>query len=156
MVSVLDTAANPVNIIIPNIPVQTPFRIGCVLMDTAFEVYLNGKLVQTSTIKKGINANKGLFQGPKQGSGSGSNMTDIARVGNLNIWPRVALPSELRYAQPSLMPSIKSDATCLLQGGGTLCPPLKGDYSAGEAESAKATAAIAAQLANDLQEKALL
>ena len=156
IVSVLDSHQNPINIMIPNIPVQTPFRIGCVLMDNAFEVYLNGKLVQTSTVPKGMNGNKGFFQGPQRGSGTGSsaNPTDIARVGNLNIWSRVALPAELRYAQPSLMPSVSTDSKCGLPGSGTQCPPLTGDYTSGEAVGADATNTTAS-LAAAIQEHTL-
>jgi hypothetical protein len=133
IVSVLDIRGNSVEITLPNIIVNQPFRIGVCLMDTAFEVYLNGKLVQTSTIKKGINGNKGRFQGPQKGSSSTTDVTDIVRVGNLNVWSRLVSPAELRYAQPALMPALSDDAACTKLIGSGACPPLpEDDYSGGE------------------------
>ena len=144
IVSVPDNNSNSVEITIPNIIVNQPFRIGVCLMDMAFEVYLNGKLVQTSTIKKGINGNKGLFQGPQKGSSSTTDMTEIVRVGNLNVWSRLISPGELRYAQPALMSAVADDAACTkLVGMGAACPPLTGDYSSGEAAMADNTKEIA-------------
>ena len=147
IVSVLDGNSNSVEFTIPNSIVNQPFRIGVCLMDMAFEVYLNGKLVQTSTIKQSINSNKGLFHGPQKGSGSATDVTDIVRVGNLNVWSRLASPSEIRYAQPSLMPALAADAACTLIGSGASCPSFVGDFSAGEEIAAPTTQSIAAQSA---------
>jgi len=147
IVSVLDAKSNSAEITIPNIIVNQPFRIGVCLMDMAFEVYLNGKLVKTSTIKNSINSFKGLFHGPQKGSGSATDMTDIVRVGNLNVWSRLVSPAEIRYAQPSLMPAIKEDAACTLIGAGAACPALLGDLSGGEEIAAASTKQIAEQSA---------
>jgi len=145
IVSVLDGNSNSVEITVPNIIVNQPFRIGVCLMDKAFEVYLNGKLVQTSTIKKGINLNKGLFHGPQRGSGSAMDMTDIVRIGNLNVWSRLVSPAEIRYARPSLMSAIAGDAACSKIGGGAACPmPVEG-FSSGEEIAAASTQSIAEQ-----------
>jgi hypothetical protein len=116
-------------------------------MDMAFEVYLNGKLVQTSTIKQSINSNKGLFHGPQKGSGSATDVTDIVRVGNLNVWSRLASPSEIRYAQPSLMPALAADAACTLIGSGAACPTFVEDFTGGEEIAAPSTQSIADQSA---------
>jgi len=147
VVSVLDGNSNSVEITIPNIIVNQPFRVGVCLMDMAFEVYLNGKLVKTSTIKRSINSNKGPFHGPQRGSGSATDMTDIVRVGNLNVWSRLASPSEIRYAQPALMPALAADAACTLIGSGAACPSLIGDFTGGEEIGALSTISIAEQSA---------
>ena len=47
LVSVMNSAGNAENIFIGNVPTQTPFRLGVVIMDNAFEVYMNGKLTKT-------------------------------------------------------------------------------------------------------------
>ena len=35
------------NIVVPNVPVQQPFRLSMVVMEQALEVYINGKLIKT-------------------------------------------------------------------------------------------------------------
>jgi hypothetical protein len=132
IVSVLDSNGNPVNATIYNAPVQAPFRIGVVLMDMAFEVYLNGKLVQTMVLSRGINSNIGFFQGPQKGTTSTTDMTDIVRVGNLNIWSRTVQPAEIRYAKPTLMATLTTDSQCSVAGASacpTLPPVTSGQYS---------------------------
>jgi hypothetical protein len=153
IVSVLDSNGNPVNATIYNAPVQAPFRIGVVLMDMAFEVYLNGKLVQTMVLSRGINSNIGFFQGPQKGTTSTTDMTDIARVGNLNVWSRTVQPAEIRYAQPTLMATLTTDSQCSVAGA-SACPTLPPVEPSGETIGAPNMAAIAATsatLTNQLQ-----
>jgi hypothetical protein len=153
IVSVLDSNGNPVNATIYNAPVQAPFRIGVVLMDMAFEVYLNGKLVQTMVLSRGINSNIGFFQGPQKGTTSTTDMMDIVRVGNLNVWSRTAQPAEIRYAQPTLMATLTTDSQCSVAGA-SACPTLAPVEPSGETIAAPDTAAIAAAsaaLTNRLQ-----
>ena len=147
IVSVLDSNGNPVNATIYNAPVQAPFRIGVVLMDMAFEVYLNGKLVQTSVLAQGINSNIGFFQGPQKGTTSSVDMTDIVRVGNLNVWARTAQPAEIRYAQPTLMATLTTDSQCSVAGK-SACPTLASAEPSGETIAAPDVAAIAATAAS--------
>jgi len=105
IVSVLNSDGNPENVLIPNIPVQTPFRIGMVLMSSVFEVYLNGKLVRTRKYASGAPGNyTGPFHPPT------GNMARSVRVGNLLLWNRLASPSNIRYAKPPLMPPIEKDS----------------------------------------------
>jgi hypothetical protein len=104
IVSVLDSDGNPNNILIPNIPVQTPFRLGIVLMNTVFEVYLNGKLVRTLKYDSGAAGNyTGAFSPPY------GNTAKSVRVGNLILWNRLASAGNIRYAKPTLMSAIASD-----------------------------------------------
>ena len=102
IVSMLNSHENPENVLIPNIPIQTPFRIGIVVLGGAFEVYFNGKLAKTRTFASGKPADHtGAFIGPKLMN---------ARVGNLILWNRVAMASEIRYATPTLMSAIADDS----------------------------------------------
>ena len=105
VVSVLNSDGNPDNILIPNVPVQTPFRVGVVIMSTVFEVYLNGKLVSTRKLTSGATGNyTGPFRAPD------GPVARAVRVGNLLVWNRVASPGNIRYAKPPLMSPIDKDA----------------------------------------------
>jgi hypothetical protein len=99
VVSVLNSSTEMENVVIPNVPVQTPFRIGVILSDTAMEVYLNGLLQRTRTFTPGTtpyNAT-GMFY-PPQGINA-----EIAKVGNLHLWNSVITANQMRYATPGLM-----------------------------------------------------
>ena len=99
VVSVLNSSMGMENVIIPNVPVQTPFRVGVILSDTAMEVYLNGLLQRTRTFESGTTPLKatGMFY-PPQGINA-----EIAKVANLHLWNSVISPSQMRYATPGLM-----------------------------------------------------
>jgi hypothetical protein len=99
VVSILNSSMGMENVIIPNVPVQTPFRVGVTISDTAMEVYLNGLLQRTRTFESGttpLNAT-GIFYSPQ-----GMN-AEIAKVANLHLWNSVISPSQMRYATPGLM-----------------------------------------------------
>lgn len=99
IVSVLNSSGAMENVIIPNVPVQTPFRIGVILSDTAMEVYLNGLLQRTRTFTPGstpFNAT-GMFYPPQAIN------AEIAKVGNLHLWNSVISANQMRYATPGLM-----------------------------------------------------
>lgn len=96
VVSVLNSKNNMENVVISNIPVQEPFRLGIVVMDNALEVYINGQLVKTRTfldlpldVKGDIEQAKGIE-------------ANVAKIRNLKIWPRILTTSEIRNASPSL------------------------------------------------------
>jgi hypothetical protein len=97
IVGVTNTANNQEDVVLSNVPVQTPFRVGVVIMDVAMEVYVNGRLMKTRT----FDAPPGRFLGqfvPPQGA-----FADLVKVRNLQVWPRLASASEIRYAKPPLM-----------------------------------------------------
>ena len=96
LISVENSNNNMENIIIPNIPVQEPFRLGVILMENAMEVYLNGHLVKTRTFHIPPKNVIGDIYGP---TGINSN---IAKVRNLKIWNRILTTGQIRYATPSL------------------------------------------------------
>jgi len=113
IVSVLSADNNMENILLSNVPVQTPFRLGVVLMEKALEVYVNGNLMKTRAFASAPMAVLGNFYPPQ-----GDNTT-IAKVENLHIWPRVLTPSEIRAATPAVSsaasfnaPPPKTGASC--------------------------------------------
>jgi hypothetical protein len=116
VVSVINGVGNPENILIRNIPTQKPFRVGVIMMDSAVEVYINGKLFKTRKVVSALpQLNSGIppppFQGPK------GTVNQMARVGNLILWTSVIEPSVMKYAQPELMKSLPSDTL----GAGSMC-----------------------------------
>jgi hypothetical protein len=110
IVSVMNEYNNPENIVISNVPTQTPFRIGVVVMDSAFEVYINGKLSKTRKMAGGIKTFSPTTANPYQNfSGpQGSQLNSLARVGNLILWTTTVTPSVMKYATPTLMPLVPS------------------------------------------------
>jgi hypothetical protein len=96
IVSVLNKDNNMENIVIPNIQVQEPFRIGIVVMEVALEVYINGHLMKTRSFAAPPKDVKGDIY-----PASGVEL-NIAKLRNLKIWSRILTTSEIRYATPSL------------------------------------------------------
>jgi hypothetical protein len=96
MVSVLNKDNQMEVAILPNIPVQVPFRLTVVVMERALEVYLNGRLVQTVSFHSPPMDVKG---GILPASGTEAN---IVRYRNLKIWPRILTTPEIRDATPPL------------------------------------------------------
>lgn len=96
IVSVLNKDSNSENILIHNIPIQEPFRLGIVIMEKTLEVYINGKLMKTRTFVSPPKDIKGNMMG-----GMGKDVM-VAKLRNLKIWPRILKTSELREAPPRL------------------------------------------------------
>lgn len=96
IVSVLNKDNNQENIIVPNVPVQEPFRLTMVVMQQALEVYINGKLIRT----------RKFLSEPKDVKGdiyptAGIEINSM-KVHNLKIWSRILSSSEIRNASPVL------------------------------------------------------
>ena len=96
IISVLNKNNNMENIIVPNIPIQEPFRLSMVVMEQALEVYINGKLLKTrkflatpKDVKGDINSTSGIE-------------SNVIKVHNLKVWPRILTVSEVRESTPSL------------------------------------------------------
>jgi hypothetical protein len=96
MVSVLNSNNNQENVIISNIPVQDPFRVGVVILDYVMEVYVNGHLMKTRTFSAVPKSIKGDIY-PIRGTES-----SMAKMRNLKIWSRPLTSSEIRYAEPTM------------------------------------------------------
>jgi hypothetical protein len=96
IVSVLNMNNNMENIIVPNIPVQEPFRLTMVVMQQALEVYINGKLVKTRTF---LAPPKSVLGDIYPSTGIEINVT---KVRNLKIWSRILSTGEIKQSTPSL------------------------------------------------------
>jgi len=96
IVSVLNKDHNMENVIVPNVPIQEPFRLGIILMEQALEVYVNGRLIKTRTFSAAPMDVKGDIY-PAMGVEA-----NIAKIRNLKIWSRLLTTTELRYAKPVL------------------------------------------------------
>ncbi len=109
----LDSAKNDLNIVavtlnselalqpegipaIPNIPLETPFRITITFQPSIMEVYMNGDLQATRVFVGRPNETVGSFFGPSEF------VRKSARIGNLQYWPRILAPSEIKSMGPTL------------------------------------------------------
>jgi hypothetical protein len=111
IVSVLNQNHIMENIIIPNITVQKPFRLGVVIMDKAFEVYIDGRLMKTRSYGAPLLDVRGDIV-------AGS--TNVAKLRTLKIWDRALIAPEIREAKPALTSAdvfgadpIPGSSTCL-------------------------------------------
>jgi hypothetical protein len=95
-VSLLNSVNNEEFIDITNVPVQTPFRLGVIILDRVMEVYINGRLYKTLALMAPPKSEAGGFIGPQ------GDMATMAKVKNLILWKRPITASEMRYAKPSL------------------------------------------------------
>ena len=114
IVGVTNSVNNREDVVLTNVPVQTPFRVGVVIMDVAMEVYVNGRLMKTRT----FDAPPGRFIGqllPPQGAAA-----DLVKVRNLQVWSRLASASEIRYAKPALMSGSEFNMD-KMDGAGSSC-----------------------------------
>ncbi len=123
IVSVLNKDHNMENVIVPNVPIQEPFRLGIILMEQALEVYVNGRLIKTRTFSATPMDVKGDIY-PATGVEA-----NIAKIRNLKIWSRLLTTTELREADPSL--------SSMNDFGGTRPIPTSTTCSASALESAR-------------------
>jgi len=120
IVSVLNKDNNMENIVIPNIPIQEPFRLSVVLMEQAIEVYINSHLMKTRTFSAPpMDVTGDIY--PATGIEA-----NITLVRNLKLWPRILTTSEIRYATPSLSTAkdfgagpMPTSSTCSTQSSST-------------------------------------
>lgn len=96
IVSVLNKDNNMESVVIPNIPIQEPFRLSMVVMEQAMEVYINGHLMKTRTFIAPPKDVKGDIY-PAAGVEA-----NVIKVRNLKIWARLLTVSEIRQATPKL------------------------------------------------------
>lgn len=99
LVTVTNVNRNAETVLLSNVPVQTPFRLGVVILDVAMEVYINGRLMKTRAFDAPPIGYKGEFN-PPQGEAA-----SLVKLSNLHLWNRVLTPSEIRNAQPALVSS---------------------------------------------------
>lgn len=99
------------DILIPNIPVQKPFRVGVVLFDNHMEAYINGMLYKTRQFSSPIKQVGGSFRPVPS-----SNINKTVQVKNLILWSRPVSPSEMRYAKPTLASASEFDSKIMTAG----------------------------------------
>jgi hypothetical protein len=114
-ISTLNSSNSEEYIDITNTPVQTPFRVGVVLLDRVMEVYVNGRLYKTLTLSDPVKSEGGGFKGPQ------GDMATMAKVKNLILWKRPITPSEMRYARPSLASASEFNPTQMKAGVSGIC-----------------------------------
>jgi hypothetical protein len=120
IVSVLNKDNNMETVIIPNIPIQEPFRLSMVVMEQALEVYVNGHLMKTRTFAappKSVEGDIYPAAGPE---------ANIVKVRNLKLWTRILTTAEIREATPPLSDTkdmgggpMASSSLCSTGGGNT-------------------------------------
>jgi hypothetical protein len=127
IVSVLNTSNNMENIVIPNVPIQEPFRLTMVVMEQALEVYINGYLMRTRTFSAPPKDVKGDIY-PATGLEA-----NIVKDRNLKIWSRLLSVSEIREATPRLSTAkdfgatpMPSSTTCSTAASTTMTSMEKG------------------------------
>lgn len=81
---------------IPNISLETPFRLTVVFQPGFMEVYLNGQLQATRVFIGRPKETAGTFYGPSEF------VRESIRVANLQYWTRILSPSEIQSAGPVL------------------------------------------------------
>ena len=84
------------NVIVSNIPVQEPFRLGIIVMDQALEVYMNGHLLKTRAFSS---PPKSVVGDIYPAAGIEAN---IVKIRNLKLWSRILTTSEVRESTPAL------------------------------------------------------
>lgn len=108
-ISVITQDNNTEGILLYNVPIRKPFRIGVVLSDKVIEVYTNGLLSRTRSLSSPPK--------PVQGKFWPSPTTGI-QLRNLHIWPTTIMPVEMRTALPALsssafeVTSLQDTSTC--------------------------------------------
>ena len=104
------TAAGEQGVLLSNVPTQTPFRIGVVVMPTYLEVYFNGELSKTIKLAGQVLDIPSDSSTPVMQAFKGNTTNQIARLGNLITWDKVVTPSVMKYATPPLMDASPEDA----------------------------------------------
>ena len=92
-VSVITAQNNIEGVLLYNVPLRKPFRIGIIISDKRLEVYTNGLLSRTRALSGPPKPIVGYFW-PSPTSG--------IQLRNLHIWPQAITPGEMRAALPAL------------------------------------------------------
>lgn len=116
IVAVSTSGSTVEQIIIENIPVQEPFRLGVIVMQQMLEVYINGLLKSSIAYKQSLQDIKGDIN-----IATGTELT-IAKMQNLKIWDRTLSTSEIRYAKPDMASALSFAAGAI--SSSTSCSPL--------------------------------
>jgi hypothetical protein len=111
VITLININNNEEPLVIRNVPVLTPFRLGIIIMEGAMEVYVNGRLLKTRKLDASPKEGGAFFYPPQ------ASMAQVVRVNNLIIWDKTLTAPEIRYATPALMTVSDTDLTSLLPNG---------------------------------------
>lgn len=114
-VSVITENNNLEGVLLLNVPLRKPFRVGVIISNKRLEVYTNGLLSRTRALSGPLKAVGGKFW-PSSVPG--------VQLRNLHIWPSTITPGQMRAALPALNGS-SFDVTSLQ--GSLSCPSLLED-----------------------------
>jgi hypothetical protein len=93
-VAIITENNNLEGVLLYNVPLRKPFRVGIVISDKRLEVYTNGLLSRTRSLSGPPRAITGGKFWPSQITG--------VQLRNLHIWPEAVTPGEMRAAIPAL------------------------------------------------------
>lgn len=93
-VAIITENNNLEGVLLYNVPLRKPFRVGIVISDKRLEVYTNGLLSRTRSLSGPPRAVSGGKFWPSQITG--------VQLRNLHIWPEAITPGEMRAAIPAL------------------------------------------------------
>jgi len=111
VITLINIHNNEEPLVIRNVPVLTPFRLGIIVMEGAMEVYINGRLLKTRKLDASPKEGGAYFYPPQ------ASMAQVVRVNNLIIWDKTLTAPEIRYATPALMTVSDTDLLSLLPNG---------------------------------------
>ena len=131
IVSALNSNNNEESVIVPNIPIQKPFRIGIIIFDSMMEVYVNGMLYQTKQFSAPTKVVGGFFRATPS-----TIINNTAKVKNLIVWRRAVTAGEMRYAKPSLAAASEFDPDSMESSAGA-CPNLQQNAATAVSAAAK-------------------
>lgn len=92
-VSIITENNNTEGVLLYNVPLRNPFRIGVIVSDKRLEVYTNGLLARTRSLSGPPKPVVGYFW---------PSPTPGIQLRNLHIWPQAITPGEMRAALPAL------------------------------------------------------
>ena len=115
VISALNVHQQPEDIDIKNVPVQTPFRLGVVIMQKVMEIYINGRLMKTKKFEADLADVTGDIR-PALG-----NELNIAKLQNLKIWNSILSANEMVEATPRMASASSFNAQPIPSSSS--CPP---------------------------------
>lgn len=118
IVSTMSSGKTEENIILNNVPVNTTFRLGIVLLEKSMEVYVNGRLIKTRALSTSLLDAKGDIET----SATAQDQT-VAKLRNLKIWPQELPTPQIQNARPEMPTDSTMGGMPFLPQMGSSCSP---------------------------------
>jgi len=131
-ISTVTTDKGDQTVVLRNVPVQQPFRLGVILYEKSIEAYINGELAQTKSFPKSVANILGDFYGSSGGD------INVALLQNLKIWPSTITSCQIANATPAPPPASDFSLNLLPTSGSTCAtntPPPMGTLLTDEDDS---------------------